>query len=80
MDDNRVVGWATFDLEDFQNGRGVQRVGCQSINGLCRNGYHLAGSQQIGGAAHSGSEEIWGVGVKDFSLVWFGQFGNPLIE
>ena len=80
MNNNGVMGRATFDFKNLQNSRGIQCVGRQSINGFSRNSNDLPSPQQISRAAHGDAEEIWTVSVKNFSLGWFGQFGKPSIE
>lgn len=57
MDNNRIVGRPAFNLENALDRPGIQRIGRQSIDCLCRQCDHLAGAEQFSGSLHGRSKQ-----------------------
>ena len=57
MDDDGIVRGPAFDLENFTNGGGIQRIRGKAVNRFRRQRYHLAGAQPFCRPFHGGSKQ-----------------------
>ena len=74
VNNDGIVRWPAFDLENALDRPGVQRTGGQPIHRFCRKRDYLSGAQEFRRALHGGPEQFGRVRrqhVGDDSLLLF---------